>query len=292
MKKYFKHKIKSLLVINKIVVIHFLNLNEQFNHEEEAHDFWELVCPLKGNITCTANGNPVNVQESYLNVHKPYEKHSLEVKGGQNAEVFVISFECLSEAMRFFADKKIKLNARQLKQIRQIVEIAKKTYDITFYNLDTENMCLLPQPTLGGEQLIKNLVETLLIDIMRTLTETDSGNDVFLQEDEINNKLAEMIIKILKDNVCGKLSINDISRQINYSKAHIFKQFKSSTNKCVMEYYLELKIQHAKELLKKNQLSVKEISELLCFDTPNYFSKTFKKVVGLTPTQYKKHASM
>jgi YesN/AraC family two-component response regulator len=55
-----------------------------------------------------------------------------------------------------------------------------------------------------------------------------------------------------------------------------------------MEYYAELKNKTAKKLLRENELSIKEISEKLCFDTPNYFSKTFKKLNGLTPTQYKK----
>lgn len=292
MKKFFKHKIKSLLVLNKVVVIHYLELKQRFFHQEESHDFWEIVCAVKGNVVCTANGKDVLVNERELIFHKPNEKHSLTVNGGVDTGVFVISFECLSEAMRFFGNRKIKLNVRQLNYIRQIIEIAKRTYDITFYDLENDNMALLPQPTLGGEQLIKNLTEMLLIDIMRTLTETDSGNDVFLQEQEINNKLAENVIAILKENVYKKLTIEQICKKINYSKAHLFKQFKLSTGKCVMQYYLELKIKKAKELIKNGELSVKEISELLCFDTPNYFSKTFKKVTGLNPTEYKKRASI
>jgi AraC-like DNA-binding protein len=148
-------------------------------------------------------------------------------------------------------------------------------------------MNLLANPTLGGEQLIKNNLEILLIDLMRSLTETEDGNDVFLQETEINNKIAEDIIKILKNNVYKRLTVEDISKMVSYSKAYVFRQFKLATGKGVMEYYTELKIKTAKQLIKENELSVKEISERLCFDTPNYFSKTFKKAVGETPTQYR-----
>ena len=55
-----------------------------------------------------------------------------------------------------------------------------------------------------------------------------------------------------------------------------------------MEYYIGLKINKAKELLTNSDFTVKEIAEKLCFDTPNYFTKTFKRIVGYTPTQYKK----
>ena len=92
----------------------------------------------------------------------------------------------------------------------------------------------------------------------------------------------------MKENVYGNLSIDDICKKISYSKAYVFRQFKSATGKSVMDYYTELKIKEAKRLIKENRLSVKEIAEKLCFDTPNYFSKTFKKKTGVTPTKYKK----
>lgn len=287
MKKIFKHKIKSLLLVNKIVVIHYLELNEYFYHPEEKHDFWEIVCAYKSDIVITADGREIPLNEGEMYFHKPNQAHSLTVKGQESAGVFVISFECLSEAMRFFTDRKVKLNKGQIKYVNEIIKIAKNTYDITFYNLDTDIMNLLPNPTLGGEQLIKNNIEILLIDLMRSLTETEDGNDVFLQETEINNKIAEDIIKVLKNNVYKRLTVEEISKMVSYSKAYVFRQFKLATGKGVMEYYTELKIKTAKQLIKENELSVREISEKLCFDTPNYFSKTFKKVVGETPTQYK-----
>ncbi len=290
MKKYFKHKIKSLLLVNKIVVIHYLELEKKFFHPEERHDFWEMVCAVNGKVCVTADGKEFQLNDGDIYFHKPNEVHSLAVKESAKTGVFVLSFECLSEAMGFFKERKVSLNKRQMKIILDIIETAKKTYDITFYNLDTDIMNLLPQPTLGGEQLIQNNVETLLIDVMRSMTETEGGNDVFLQETEINNKIAEEVIKFLKNNIEAKLCIEDIAKAINYSKAYLFRQFKLSIGKSIMEYYLELKIKKAKEFLKNGSLSVKEIAEKLCFDTPNYFTKSFKKVVGLTPTEYKKRA--
>jgi len=59
-----------------------------------------------------------------------------------------------------------------------------------------------------------------------------------------------------------------------------------------MDYYNYLKIKTAKQLLKEGDLSIKEIAEKLSFDTPNYFSKTFKKFTEMTPSQYKKSVSL
>ncbi len=291
MRKYFKHKIKSLLIVNRIITIHYIELDEYFKTENERHDFWEIVFLDRGGMTCVANDKLIPLSEGDIIFHKPNEIHSFTSNANEHTGILIISFECLSEAMRFFSEKKLKLSQKQKQFIKEITNIAVKTYDITFYNTDTDFMKLLKNPTLGGEQLIKNYLEMLLIDIMRSQTETEEGNDVFLQEKEINNKLAEDIVKILKANVFARLTIDDIAKLTSYSKAYIFRQFKSAMKKSIMEYYLELKIKVAKELVTKNELSVKEISEKLCFDTPNYFTKTFKKMVGKTPTEYKKRLS-
>lgn len=290
MKKYFKHKIKSFLLVNKIVVIHYLEPKGDFFHQEESHNFWEVVFAYKKSVVCSADGKKIKLEEGNMIFHKPNERHSLAVSD-KGAAVFVLSFECLSPAMRFFCDKTIKLNARQINFVREIIEIAKRTYDITFCDLDVDIMNLLKNPTLGGEQLIKNYVEMLLIDVMRSMTETVDGNDVFLPETKINDKLSEDIIKLFNENIFNNLTVDDVSKAVSYSKPYIFRQFKKSTGKSVMEYYLDLKIKKAKQLLQDRRLSIKEISEKLHFDTPNYFSKTFKKITGLTPTEYKKRAS-
>ncbi len=290
MKRYFKHKIKSLLVVNKIVLIHYLQLDEHFFHAEEHHDFWEFVYADKNDVVCTVDGEKVNLSEGQILFHKPNEHHSLSAEGKTSTSVLVVSFDCLSESMGFFTNKRLTLNRKQISYVREIINISKKTFDIT-YSSETQNMPLLSSPTLGGEQIIKNNIEMLLIDIMRSMTETEYGNDVFLQESVINDKLTEETIKILKEYVSKNLSIDDIARLTNYSKAYIFKQFKKATGKGVIEYFTELKIKEAKKMLLKGEFTIREISEKLSFDTPNYFSKVFKKFTKLTPTTYKKRIS-
>ena len=98
-----------------------------------------------------------------------------------------------------------------------------------------------------------------------------------------------MLIQILKNNLYGRLSISDISKTISYSKAYVFRQFKAATGKSVMEYFTDLKVSAAKEFIKENVLTIKEISDKLSFDSPNYFTKTFKKYAQKTPKQYREN---
>ena len=140
------------------------------------------------------------------------------------------------------------------------------------------------------DQLIKNYLEILLINIMRALTETERGNKIFLQREELGNKLVKDVIRILERNICHVLTVGDICAETGYSRAYVFKEFRAATGKSVMEYFIALKIEEAKRHLREDDMTVKEISEHLAFDTPNYFSKTFKRYTGLTPSTYKKFA--
>ncbi len=291
MKKYFKHKLKNLLVVEKIVTVHFFEFDKNFTYGPESHDFWEIVYADKESIVCTADGEKIVLKQGEMLFHKPNELHSLSSNGHSAPDVFIISFVCHSEAMRFFEKKIIQLKKNQVRYIYSILDFAKKTFDIPYSDPDMKKLNLLEHPLLGGEQLIKNYLEVLLIDLMASLTETKQGNQIFLTETELGNKLVDDIIKILKDNIYNNISVDYISRLTSYSKAYIFRQFKSTTKKGIMEYYSDLKISTAKKLLRENELSIKEISEKLCFDTPNYFSKTFKRNMGLTPTEYKKRIS-
>jgi len=291
MKKYFKHKLENLLLVNKIVTLHYASVDKSFSHESEAHDFWEMVFSEKGNVFATIDGKNVIIKEGEMYFHKPQEIHAHRADGNNGMTVFIASFVCRSPAMHFFENRTVKLTKSQKQYVYQIVEEGKKTFNIPYFNPDMTKMELLPHPALGGEQLIKNHIELLLIDVMRSLTETEHGNKVFIPETEFGNKFVSDVIKILKNNVYGRISIEDVCKKTNYSKAYVFKRFKSTTGSTVMEYYTELKINESKRLLSETDLSVREISEKLAFDTPNYFTKTFKKAVGVTPTAYKKRVS-
>lgn len=288
MKQYFKHKLKDLLVVNNLVTVHRFKPEKGFFHGEESHDFWEIVYAEKGRIKCVADGKGLILKQGEMLFHKPNEVHSLSSCGDTESIVFIVSFVCKSDAMRFFENRILKPNKKQQRYVNYIWDEAKKTFDISYFNPDLKKMERLESPTLGGEQLIKNLLELLLIDVMRSMTENNGENSIFLEEFEYENKLVGEIIRILNESVYDVFSIDELCGKTSYSKAYLFKKFKLITGKTIMNYYHGLKMNKSKELLSDQTLSVREVSEKLSFDTPNYFSKSFKKYFGISPLQYRK----
>ena len=65
------------------------------------------------------------------------------------------------------------------------------------------------------------------------------------------------------------------------------KIFNKNCNCTIIEYYTNMKIKEAKKLMRENTYTIAEISGMLCFNNPHYFSRVFKQKTGMSPSEYK-----
>jgi AraC-like DNA-binding protein len=254
----------------------------------ESHDFWELVYADKGDLICTSDGNEVVLKEGEVIFHKPGVSHALRADGKRAPNIFIVSFECKSEAIRFFEDRHMAVDKSLLRFVFAILEESRKTFDLPYSDPGLKKMKLLETPTLGGQQLIKNYLELLLINLMRRETESESSRAVFLPREQFDEMISDRTIEYMREHIGERLSVEDLCATLHYNKSYIFRQFKKTTGSSPMAYFTRLKIQKAKQLLREGELSVAAISDSLAFDNANYFSKAFKKYTGYTPMTYRK----
>lgn len=108
---------------------------------------------------------------------------------------------------------------------------------------------------------------------------------------EYNYSVSEQIQKYLDSNIEKKITIDDLCKVFNYSKNQIIKVFRDSYDITPYHYFLERKIDVAKLYLSNTKYSISEISHLLAFSDQNYFSSQFRKLTGLSPSQYRKQVN-
>lgn len=83
------------------------------------------------------------------------------------------------------------------------------------------------------------------------------------------------------------ISLDEVSRLTKISPYYFSKVFKDETGQNFIEYLTSIRVERAKELLGNSKLSIKEICAQSGYSDPNYFSRLFKKCVGVTPTEYR-----
>jgi AraC-like DNA-binding protein len=82
------------------------------------------------------------------------------------------------------------------------------------------------------------------------------------------------------------------AKSINLSVCRFIRKFKSVTNVPPLKYIEKIKMDKSKELLIDTDLTINEISDVVGYNDPFYFSKVFKRNTGLTPTAFRKLISI
>ena len=285
--RYYKHKIENLLRISRIITVHYFEFGADYRSPGESHDFWEMVYADKNSLICTVEGEEIELSEGEAIFHKPNEFHIHSADGERAPNVFIVSFECSGEAAHILENKTVRPDKETVRYIYMILDEARRTFDLRNSGPELKRMPMLEHPTLGGMQYIKNLLELVLISMIRQI-DGEEETPLFVPNDDFGEYLVNSVIEYLSENVGGRVTIDDICRRLNYTRSYIFRQFKKVTGQSIMAYFTSLKIKEAKRLLRTTDASVTEIAATLSFDTPNYFTKTFKRITGSTPLQYRK----
>ncbi|MBP5762621.1 MAG: helix-turn-helix domain-containing protein, partial [Lachnospiraceae bacterium] len=114
-----------------------------------------------------------------------------------------------------------------------------------------------------------------------------SCRNISTKREESSNDAIEAAKKYIEKNYTLNITLEDVSREVNISSYYLSRIFKEGTGENFIDYLTKLRIEKAKELLSTTQYSMKEICAKSGYSDPNYFSKTFKKNVGVTPTEYR-----
>lgn len=95
-------------------------------------------------------------------------------------------------------------------------------------------------------------------------------------------------IDFMQQNLDETLTLADISKKVNLSVSHFAAIFHRKTGFAPIEYFNHLKIQKACQYLQFTEDRVNEISSHLGIEDPYYFSRLFKKLMGVSPNEYRK----
>jgi AraC-like DNA-binding protein len=287
--KFTRFGFEKAFQVESIITVFYMELPKNFCYEGERHDFWEMVYIDKGEMICTAEKNRFILKSGEMIFHKPNEFHNLSGDGQTAPNVSILTFECKSRAMKQLEGKIFKLKPEEKDILARLFAEGMSTYQLQDErNPLLQNLIRLENAPYGSSQMVKNLLELFLILLCRntdvvTRRERRSymidGVDVPYQVKEI--------LDFLQDNIYGRVTVGDIARRLGKSESAVKQTFATFRKEGIIHYYNELKIREAKKLIRQGQYNISQISDLLGFESPQYFSRCFKKFTHMTPREYK-----
>lgn len=115
--------------------------------------------------------------------------------------------------------------------------------------------------------------------------ETQEGREEY---ENVRMSLArEAIMQYIQENYMYDISMQDLAHTMNYSEAYFCKLFKQCFGRNFTSYLTEYRVEEAKKLLAQESANIKEIGKAVGYSDSNYFTKVFRRIAGVSPTEYR-----
>ena len=94
------------------------------------------------------------------------------------------------------------------------------------------------------------------------------------------------MVDYLEAHLGGHVTIEQVCRENLIGRSQLQKIFREQSGLGIIEYFSLMKVNAAKQLIRTNKMNFTQISEQLGYTSIHYFSRQFKKVTGMTPSEY------
>lgn len=237
-----------------------------------THYFTELFYVMHGTGSFIAAGHSFPVKENDFVIINPNVEHAEFSLDSSPLEYIVLAIEDLSFSFGF--------------------EDSENTYSVYNYSLYRQEIefylqALLKEITtreLNYETVCQNLLEVLIIKMVR-----HTNYSLSIATSKKTNRGCGVVKRYIDANYKRDITLDMLSEISHMSKYYLIHDFQRFAGLSPIKYLNARRIDESKALLESTDYSISQISESIGFSSPSYFSQVFKKLVGVSPADYRKN---
>ena len=262
---------------------------ERRDKNMHSHDFWELSYVYEGRGTHYTQDTVLPIREKEFLFISPDTEHCIVSPSKENGALVRV---CNVLVRKAYMDKIIK-------KYRELDCFA--DYDFTkmlgkpfCLQLSDDSRIVYNQVMAiaheynhlseGSSDIIENCMINLLIYTARLYKARTEKK----QAADNKNEALDEIIKYIRSNFGGNLSLDFLAEQAHMSREYLSRKFKSYTGTNLSDFIAEVRIDRAKQLLRSSAHSVTDICAYCGYTSLGNFQRFFKKLVGCSPSEYRK----
>ncbi|MFK7694497.1 helix-turn-helix domain-containing protein [Paenibacillus sp. HJGM_3] len=293
-KRYMHLNLKEELVVRRLYSFHYSELTRDYSFPSETHDFWEFVYVDKGSVEITTDTHVYQLNQGEMVFYAPNEGHALRTFHESAPNLFIICFDCRSDAMQYFANKTFRIGNEERRILSRLIEEGRRSFIPSTRKPKRTDRLLhcLEKATpsyFGSEQLVKIYLEGLLIQLTRNgikRTTPPMLTSMIKQKEEIG--IPSRLEAYIANHWSVWLTLERVCADFAMSKTYLGSVFRRHFGCGIIEFAGRIKIEKAKQFLREETCTVSEISERLGYSSIHYFSRHFKRATGMSPTEYLK----
>lgn len=267
-------------IFNPEIIYAFDPWNEQGNKSDiHTHDFLEISIVLEGQANYTIEEQEFQLNAGQIMLFNPGTHHGEEQRTGTYSHQLHIGLTNIS------------LDGLK----RNHLPTKKAILNLGEYQWEFLDKAWRPVKEYSEEQpefqlMVKALIIEMLVLILRSLEKVQDNTVTLALSKNAKRKqyLVNHAIYYLENHHTQEITLEQLADTLYVSPTYLSKVFKESTGMSPINYLIQVRLKHAKELLANEQLTIREISQAVGYQDAYHFSKLFKKYYGVSPSQLAK----
>lgn len=245
---------------------------------------------MGGTLRIKSNDDVIEVPEYHAVFLDPRGDYRTVLRSTQedNAEFYVVSFECRSEKLQSFGREQLHLYGSEPAMIAELCTVGRRILQPVKMNQERQGLCIKEESHPAVLQYIKISLEQLLIKLYCRLQHIESLKEEAAKSNRVHYEkaLVMQIHQFMYDHITNRLTIKDISQGIGVNETTLRIAYKKETGKSIMQAFADMKMVEARRLVRETSLNFTQIGEYLGFLSLYHFSRFFKEKEGITLSEY------
>ncbi|MGB0468436.1 MAG: AraC family ligand binding domain-containing protein [Pontibacterium sp.] len=241
--------------------------------ERPSHDDHLLIYCLDGEGELTVNGQKHRIRPGTILLLPKGTNHAYKARKNNPWTIYWVHFHghhagdfihhlALPKQTQPSVIMPLGIHSRLVSDFAALLEIREATYNLNAY------IC-------AANQLRQILSHIALLQPLARHRQAGDSLDI------------EKVHSLMQARVHEQLDLDTLAASVNLSKYHFIKKYKELTTSTPISHFIHLKIERACHLLDTTRNSISEIAFAVGYEDAYYFSRIFKKSMGVSPSQYR-----
>lgn len=230
----------------------------------ENHPMAEIMYVDKGSLHSVADGQDLSLEQGDLVLYAPEQWHMQYADADQAPCMVTIGFWARGIRWDALSNRKFTQDKQMSELLRQILRAQEQGYDDSIFSLLTLLLLYLQDKSKSAEEIA---VQPVL-----------SGENAIIRSAQ----------QYIQANIEEKLTVPAVAGSVEVSPSYLTALFHKHLQISPGEYIRRIKLGRSKQLIREGQMNFTQISENLQYSTVHHFSRQFKQMFGMTPTEYAK----
>ena len=266
---FIYERIKSDVFVKEIMSYYYVYRGTHYYFPGEAHNFWELTLVDNGTLHTNVEGSEFTLNNNDCIMYAPGQFHTQYTNEYESCSHLTIVFDMDIDHPELISNKVFKTGRTIRTFIEDFVNGASRC---SMYNNDL---------------LITDLQRTIIGLLQENVLRDKPLANTPMQQ-KFESELLDGILNYITENIYTALSIEDLCEKFSISRSSLQVLFKNNLGVPPKQYISDIKLEKSKQLIKESKYTISEISSICGFASIHYFSRRFKAVYGITPTDYAK----